>query len=104
MVRLIGRFPPYVNSRLTFGRSGYTVTAVEISAVVKQTMKKVDQRADKLAYQRLLKSYSKGALSRMVGITNQAVTRWEEVPLKYVRRISEVTGISKQDLRPSDFL
>lgn len=66
--------------------------------------KPVDSPADKRAYKRLLKAgYTKMGLANTCGITKQAVTRWEAIPLKYVRTISEATGISKADLRPSDF-
>lgn len=58
---------------------------------------------DRAAYQRLLKRHTKMELAAMVGITKQAVTRWETVPVKYVRTISLATGISKRSLRPSDF-
>lgn len=60
--------------------------------------------ADKQAYRRLLKAgYTKMQLARICKITKQAVTRWEAIPLKYVRGIHEATGIAKADLRPSDF-
>ena len=64
---------------------------------------KTDREKDHEAYQRLLKRYTKMALADMLGITKQAVTRWDSVPLRYVRRISEATGITKKRLRPSDF-
>ena len=66
--------------------------------------KPVDTQRDKWAYQRLLKAgYTKMELARIVGISKQAVTRWEAVPAKYVKLVSEATGVSKADLRPSDF-
>lgn len=66
--------------------------------------KPVDSYADKLAYRRLLRAgYSKRGIGKIVGISKQAMTRWEAIPAKYVRRISDATGISKADLRPSDF-
>lgn len=62
---------------------------------------------DREAYRRLLDpqyyGYTKMAIARMLGITKQAVTRWDTVPLKYVSRLSTETGIPKADLRPSDF-
>lgn len=64
-------------------------------------------RTDRQAYQRLLSpryyGYSKADVARMLGIRRQAITRWENIPLKYVREISEVTGIPREFLRPSDF-
>lgn len=39
-------------------------------------------------------------LARCLGVTRQAVSQWHKVPLKYVRRIAEYTGISAAVLRP----
>jgi hypothetical protein len=65
--------------------------------------KKVDER-DRDAYQRLLDSgYTKMRLASLLGISKQAVTRWRDVPLKYVTPLSNATGIRKRHLRPSDF-
>jgi hypothetical protein len=62
---------------------------------------------DREAYARLLSpdyyGYTKMEIAKKLEITKQAVTRWETVPLKYVTRLSEATGIPKADLRPSDF-
>jgi hypothetical protein len=62
---------------------------------------------DREAYERLLSpdyyGYTKMAIGAMLGITKQAVSRWDTVPLKYVTQLSEATGIPKADLRPSDF-
>ena len=64
---------------------------------------------DKAAYQRLLAAPPKGhgftktQLAEIVGISKQALTRWEAVPLKYVRVIHEKTGIPRADLLPSEF-
>ena len=42
-------------------------------------------------------------LADIIGVRKQAISRWTTVPLKYVRTISEATGIPKRDLRPSDY-
>ena len=64
-------------------------------------------KTDAEAYQRLLSKdyygYTKMAIAAMLGISKQSITRWEEVPLRHVKRLSEATGIPKADLRPSDF-
>ena len=64
-------------------------------------------KTDQEAYQRLISKdyygYTKMAIAKMAGISKQAVTRWDVVPTKYVKRISEATGISRKRLRPSDF-
>jgi hypothetical protein len=71
--------------------------------VPKRPRPKIDER-DRNAYQRLLDSgYTKMRLGQLVGISKQAVTRWQAVPLKYVTPLSNATGIRKRDLRPSDF-
>lgn len=66
--------------------------------------KPVENLEDQEAYQRLLQmGYTKIGLAKIVGITKQAVTRWQSIPVKYVTRISEATGIRRRYLRPSDF-
>jgi hypothetical protein len=39
-------------------------------------------------------------LSRRLGLTRQAVSHWNKVPFKYLRTISEMTGIPREKLRP----
>jgi len=39
-------------------------------------------------------------LSRRLGVTRQAVSNWNKVPFKYIRTISEMTGIPREKLRP----
>jgi len=39
-------------------------------------------------------------LSRRLGVTRQAVSNWNKVPFKYIRSISEMTGIPREKLRP----
>jgi hypothetical protein len=64
---------------------------------------------DQVAYRILIAEkpkghgYTKGQLARMLGITKQAITRWDAVPVKYVVALSEKTGLSKADLLPSLF-
>lgn len=69
-------------------------------------MKKI---SDAAAYARLLApkpkgyGYSKRQIADLLGIKKQGITRWEAVPLKHVRVLSEKTGIAKADLLPSEF-
>jgi hypothetical protein len=69
-------------------------------------MKKI---SDTAAYARLLAEKPKGygftktQIAGFLGISKQAITRWRAVPLKYVRPLSEATGIAKADLLPSEF-
>jgi hypothetical protein len=69
-------------------------------------MKKI---TDASAYARLLAEkpkghgYTKTQIAGFLGISKQAITRWNAVPLKYVRPLSEKTGIPKADLLPSEF-
>jgi hypothetical protein len=64
-------------------------------------------KTDKEAYRRLLDphyyGFTKMKIAKMLGITKQALTRWDSVPLKYCKKLSEATGIPRADLRPSDF-
>lgn len=62
---------------------------------------------DEQAFEHLLSpegyGFTKTQLAEMVGISKQALTRWDKVPLKYVRVIHEKTGIPKRFLLPSEF-
>mgnify|MGYP000305345706 FL=1 len=64
---------------------------------------------DQDAYARLLApdpegyGYTKTQIAEMLGISKQAITRWNAVPLRYVRTIHEKTGIPKSELLPSEF-
>lgn len=39
-------------------------------------------------------------LARNLGVTRQAVAAWSRVPLRYVKRVSELTNIPHDKLRP----
>jgi hypothetical protein len=65
--------------------------------------------SDATAYARLLApppaghGFTKTQIAEILGISKQAITRWKAVPLRYVRPLSESTGISRADLLPSEF-
>jgi len=40
------------------------------------------------------------AMSRAFGLSRQAISRWDRVPMKHLARISAETGIPRQILRP----
>jgi DNA-binding transcriptional regulator YdaS (Cro superfamily) len=35
-----------------------------------------------------------------LGITRQAVSKWKQVPIRHVPKIMEITGLSREFLRP----
>lgn len=39
-------------------------------------------------------------LARQLGLTRQAVSSWDKVPLKHMKTISQLTGIPRHKLRP----
>ncbi len=39
-------------------------------------------------------------LARQLGLTRQAVSHWDKVPLKHLKVISEMTKIPREKLRP----
>lgn len=39
-------------------------------------------------------------LARQLGVTRQAVSLWDKIPLKHLRAVSKMTGIPRQQLRP----
>lgn len=43
---------------------------------------------------------SAAELARRIGIAPQAVTQWDEVPLKRVLIVEKVTGVPREILRP----
>lgn len=55
------------------------------------------------AYQALLKKYSRGAIAEMAGVSKQAVTKWQSVPLIRVHTISQNSGIPPEELLPEPY-
>jgi hypothetical protein len=55
---------------------------------------------NQLAYQQLVKRYSKGLIAEFAGTTPQLLTRWTAIPPKYVEAISARTGIPVTELLP----
>lgn len=47
---------------------------------------------------------SQERLAIAIGITKQAVSQWQKVPIERVRIVERVTGISRYELRPDFFL
>lgn len=43
---------------------------------------------------------SQNALAKKLGITRQAVCAWEKVPMRWIKTISEMTGIPRKLIRP----
>lgn len=43
------------------------------------------------------------ALGRVLGITGQAVSVWEKVPIKHLITVEKLTGIGRDKLRPDIF-
>jgi hypothetical protein len=39
-------------------------------------------------------------MARQLGVTRQAVSLWDKIPLKHLRAVSKMTGIPRQQLRP----
>lgn len=39
-------------------------------------------------------------LARHLGVTRQAISGWKRIPLKHVKRVSELTNIPHDKLRP----
>jgi len=42
-------------------------------------------------------------LARRIGVTPQAISQWDEVPLNRVLVVERETGISRHELRPDVF-
>lgn len=56
---------------------------------------------DRAAYQRLIKQIHPSLLARHLEITRQSVHDWDGVvPERFVLRVSVLSGISTEDLRP----
>lgn len=39
-------------------------------------------------------------VARELGLTRQAITKWEEVPAKHVLAIERLSGVTRYELRP----
>jgi DNA-binding transcriptional regulator YdaS (Cro superfamily) len=39
-------------------------------------------------------------LAAYLGVSKQAVSQWKRIPLRYLKMISEETGLSRRKLRP----
>lgn len=65
---------------------------------------KKDALAKKAALDRA-KEAAGGAvgLARLLEITSQAITQWEQVPINRVFEVERVTGVSRYELRPDFF-
>jgi len=44
-----------------------------------------------------------GALAAKLGLSRQAVAIWHRVPIKHLNKVSEITGIPRQMIRPDMF-
>ncbi len=63
----------------------------------------VKQTDNERAYKALLKKHTKAAIAEIAGITRQGVGKWTQVPPQYVTKISEATGIPKQEILPDPY-
>ena len=64
----------------------------------------VIHKEDKAAYASLLaRGYTRTHIAEILGISKQAITRWEVIPLKHVTKLSNATGIPRKHLRPSEY-
>jgi DNA-binding transcriptional regulator YdaS (Cro superfamily) len=41
-----------------------------------------------------------GRLARLLGIRQQAVSQWKEVPARHIIAIENLTGVPREELRP----
>ena len=39
-------------------------------------------------------------LARKLNLSRQAVSKWDRVPLTHIKQVSEVTGLTREELRP----
>ncbi len=65
--------------------------------------KRIRSALNERAFQKLLKSHTQADVARMVNLSKQAINAWSEVPPKFVKKISEITGIPREELNPELF-
>jgi|APFre7841882654_1041346.scaffolds.fasta_scaffold217292_2 DNA-binding phage protein len=39
-------------------------------------------------------------LARKLGLTRQAISKWDRVPLAHIKQIADLTGMTRESLRP----
>lgn len=66
----------------------------------KESTPKMPSPKNKSAFQKLLKKYTKARIAEMAGLTRQAITSWEAVPVAHVIILSEKTGIPPENILP----
>ncbi len=59
--------------------------------------------ANKEALKRLFEKYTGAQIAEICGISRQGVWKWDEVPARMVKRLSEATGIKPEKLHPIPF-
>jgi len=51
----------------------------------------------------LIKMGNATAVAEALGVTRQAISRWKRIPIRHIPKISELTGLSVQQIRPDLF-
>jgi hypothetical protein len=58
---------------------------------------------NEIAYQLILKDFSKAELGRMCNLTRQAINKWAAVPGDHVAAVAAGTGWSAEQIRPEPY-
>lgn len=58
---------------------------------------------NQIAYQALLKKFSKALIAEFCGISRQAMTKWDSVPPARVAVLAEKTGLSPEEILPEPY-
>jgi len=54
-------------------------------------------------YKALLEKFSKACVAEMVGVSRQALTKWNTVPASRVPKLAEATGLLPEQIRPEPY-
>ena len=70
---------------------------------LKERLKRVAPKSNQRAMEKMFEKYPRAEIARWIGISRQAVSQWKEIPPKFVKLLSEKTGIPKSELIPELF-
>jgi len=60
-------------------------------------------KTDEDGFALVLTKTTRAEIARHLGIAKQNLSRWKKVPPHHVKRVAELTGLSREQILPSQF-